>query len=463
MSESVQSIKTSVKGEELEKRENKYICEWGTKYNEKNLDKEKDSNEETNRTYFRRQRDRILYTGGFRRLQDKTQVIAATKTGDHRTRLTHSLEVEQIAISMADALGLNRHLVAAISLGHDVGHTPFGHAVEKFLNEKLKEKGGFSHAVQSVRYLKDRKVKLSKEVFEGILKHDTDVYAGGYNKKQFDCTEYNPLEPGNLEAQVVYWADKIAYLSHDFEDFYKTEIYENAIKNDKKLETKLKETLAELIPAKKDKILEDINNFKTRDLIRNVLSNLIDESLKTLNELKGSTTLDQKTIKEKTKERILEIEKNLEIDGLKIGKIEERMSDIEGNSQMAEDEKKAEIKNMKKKIKKIKKKAYQKGLIINFEDKYSKSYSALRDILNEHYVMSSEVQKSDKKAVRIVEALYNKFITNIEELPVNFQNRIKSDTSKKERIVADYIASMSDRYAEEVYDNLNSIGSYYKY
>ena len=76
-------------------------------------------------------------------MQGKTQVIAATKNGDHRTRLTHSLEVEQIAVSIADALGLNRDLVSAIALGHDVGHTPFGHAVERFLNDELKDNGGF--------------------------------------------------------------------------------------------------------------------------------------------------------------------------------------------------------------------------------------------------------------------------------------------------------------------------------
>lgn len=450
-------IKDSVKSIELENRQNNHICEWGTRH------RGNVPEQETNRTDYRRQRDRILYTGGFRRLQDKTQVIAATKSGDHRTRLTHSLEVEQIATSLADALGLNRDLVAAIALGHDVGHTPFGHAVERFLDEKLKDKGGFSHAVQSVRYLVEKEIKLTNEVFEGILKHDTDVYSGAYDEKQFNCSKYNPTEPGNLEAQVVYWADKLAYLTHDFEDFYKTEIYENAIKNDKKLQSKLKETLADLIPEKKTDILENIENFETRDLIRNVLSNLRDESLKTVNKIKESTTLNPDIIKKKTKERILENEQNLEIDGLKIDRVRERISEIKKDSEIDDHKKKDEIKKMKKVIKKIKKKAYQKGLIINFEDKYSDSYYALRYILDEHYIMSPEVQRSDAKAIKVVEVLYKEFITNPRILPLNIQNKIESDKSNKERIVADYIASMTDRYAEEVYNNLNSIGSYYKY
>ncbi|WP_035134003.1 dGTP triphosphohydrolase [Clostridium sulfidigenes] len=450
-------IEESVKSIELEERENTYICDWGTKHSLY------DSGEETNRTYFRRQRDRILYSGGFRRLQDKTQVIAATKNGDHRTRLTHSLEVEQIATSMADALGLNRHLVAAIALGHDVGHTPFGHAVERFLDEKLKDKGGFSHAVQSVRYLKEKEVELSEEVFEGILKHDTDVYVGAYNKEQCDCDKYKPLEPGSLESQVVYWADKLAYISHDFEDFYKTEIYENAINNDTQLKSKLKETLAELIPGKKDDILDDIKNFKTRDLIRNLLWNLKNESLKILNELKGATILDGNTIKEKTQERILKLERELEKDGLKIDEIKERILEVESSTGIDEAKKKDEINEMKKKIKKIKKKAYQKGLIINFEDKYSDSYFALREILDDHYIMSPEVQRSDAKAKKIVGMLYKEFTTNPGILPLNIRKKIKPDESNKDRIVADYIASMTDRYAEEVFKNLNSIGSYYDY
>ena len=121
-----------LKSSDLEQIFKENIAEYGYK-SDKEIEessKEGKGTEETYRTDIRRQRDKILYTGGFRRLQDKTQVISASISGDHRTRLTHTLEVEQIATSIANALRLNVDLVSAIALGHDVGHTPFGHAAE---------------------------------------------------------------------------------------------------------------------------------------------------------------------------------------------------------------------------------------------------------------------------------------------------------------------------------------------
>lgn len=158
-----------LKSNDLEDLFNEHIASYGYKKNE--IKKEAEVGcEETYRTSLRRQRDKILYTGGFRRLQDKTQVISATVSGDHRTRLTHTLEVEQIAISIANALRLNMDLVSAIALGHDVGHTPFGHAAERKLNKLLKENGEFHHPIQSVRYLWEKYgSKIEPEIYEGIL------------------------------------------------------------------------------------------------------------------------------------------------------------------------------------------------------------------------------------------------------------------------------------------------------
>lgn len=146
-----------LKSNDLECIFNSNIGDYGYKkinqYKTLNAEAASDRLEETYRTDLRRQRDKILYTGGFRRLQDKTQVISATREGDHRTRLTHTLEVEQIAISIANALKLNVDLVSAIALGHDVGHTPFGHAAERTLSNLLEDNGRFHHPIQSVRYL----------------------------------------------------------------------------------------------------------------------------------------------------------------------------------------------------------------------------------------------------------------------------------------------------------------------
>lgn len=412
-----------VKSTTLSERKNEHIRKFGVK-NEINT-----QSQETHRTEFRRQRDRILYTGGFRRLQDKTQVIAATKTGDHRTRLTHSLEVEQIATSLAEALGLNADLCSAIAVGHDVGHTPFGHAVERFLNTALKDEGGFAHSVQSVRYLKNKKINLSYEVFEGILKHDTDIFVGSYNKEHYDCDELNPYHPGSLEAQAVYWADKLAYLSHDFEDFYETEIFRHALEADSGLKSRLQRILSNLVYEKKTEIAEDISNFETRDLIRNLLSKLMENSIKVINSIED---LNVSNVREKTKIRIEENIKN---------------------------ELKVQPQEMTEK--KMKKLCYQRGLLINFDEEYSVYYEELRNILDEKYIRSPEVQRSDAKAIKIVTSLFNEFKDNVRLLPWDIQSQMTE--SNHTRVIADYIASMTDRYAEEIYSNLNSIGSKYDY
>ncbi|MDY6861874.1 MAG: deoxyguanosinetriphosphate triphosphohydrolase [Thermodesulfobacteriota bacterium] len=165
------------------------------------------------RPIFQHDRDRIIHSKAFRRLKHKTQVFLSP-TGDHyRTRLTHTLEVSQIARTIAKSMLLNQDLTEAISLGHDIGHTPFGHAGEEVLNEI--HPGGFRHAEQSLRVVdvleKDGKgLNLSFEVRDGILKHSK---GSGViiTKEPDDC----PITP---EGQVVRIADIIAYLSHDLDD-----------------------------------------------------------------------------------------------------------------------------------------------------------------------------------------------------------------------------------------------------
>ncbi len=170
-----------LKSNNLESIFNSNIGDYGykkiTQHKTSDVEEPSDRLEETYRTDLRRQRDKILYTGGFRRLQDKTQVISATREGDHRTRLTHTLEVEQIAISIANALKLNVDLVSAIALGHDVGHTPFGHAAERKLCKLLEHNGQFHHPIQSIRYLWEKYgSKLDSAIYEGILLHDSDMF-----------------------------------------------------------------------------------------------------------------------------------------------------------------------------------------------------------------------------------------------------------------------------------------------
>jgi len=188
--------------EQLELRELEYLSPYATKSRESKGRKREEAECDL-RPVFQRDRDRILHSKSFRRLKQKTQVFLLP-TGDHyRTRLTHTLEVSQNARTIAKALRLNEDLVEAISLGHDLGHTPFGHAGERALNEVCPH--GFRHNEQSVRVVeyieKDgRGLNLTQEVLDGILTHQT---AG---------------EPMTLEGQIVRMSDKIAYVNHDVDD-----------------------------------------------------------------------------------------------------------------------------------------------------------------------------------------------------------------------------------------------------
>lgn len=214
------------------------------------------------RLHFAREEERIMFTEAFRRLQYKTQVMVNSVSDDQRTRLLHSLEVQKIARRIAVALGANKELTEAIALGHDIGHAPFGHAgesaIDRFLQDNLA--GRFSHALQSVkvidylcshRYLKPYGLKglgISDYVLEDILKHDSDSYLNNLSKAgfklQYDCSDlYRPVGPewseerfknnkvyvGGLESQIVYWADKIAYKGHDWEEFVSVGLFEKML------------------------------------------------------------------------------------------------------------------------------------------------------------------------------------------------------------------------------------------
>jgi dGTPase len=170
------------------------------------------------RTAFQRDRDRIIHSKAFRRLKHKTQVFLAPE-GDHfRTRLTHTLEVTQIARTIGRALGLNEDLIEAIGLGHDLGHTPFGHAGEKVLDNWCRDHGmseGFQHHIQSLRVVEvleneGRGLNLTREVLDGIVKHTK-----GPSDYSLTVDSDDPL---HWEGRVVKISDRIAYVNHDLQD-----------------------------------------------------------------------------------------------------------------------------------------------------------------------------------------------------------------------------------------------------
>ncbi len=175
--------------------------------------------ESATRTAFERDRDRILHTTAFRRLEYKTQVFVFYEGDHYRTRLTHTLEVAQLGRSLARGLGVNQDLTEAICLAHDLGHSPFGHAGEYVLNRLMKEDGGFNHNTQSFRVVTEleerypgfKGLNLTYETREGMLKHETDY-------DQSEAAGYEPEKRASLEAQIANLADESAYNAHDLDD-----------------------------------------------------------------------------------------------------------------------------------------------------------------------------------------------------------------------------------------------------
>lgn len=197
------------------------------------------------RTVFQRDRDRILHSKAFRRLKHKTQVFLAPQGDHYRTRLTHTLEVAQIARTISKSLRLNEDLTEAIALGHDLGHTPFGHAGEDALNKVCDL--GFKHYEQSIRVVEileddGEGLNLTKEVRDGILNHKTSGH------------------PSTLEGQVVRLSDKIAYINHDIDDAIRGKIITE-----------------EKIPEEFKNILGDTKKARLNTLIHDIVLNSIDK------------------------------------------------------------------------------------------------------------------------------------------------------------------------------------------
>ncbi len=175
--------------------------------------------EDPYRTVFQRDRDRILHTTAFRRLEYKTQVFVNYEGDYYRTRLTHTLEVAQIGRSLARTLGANEDLVEGICLAHDLGHSPFGHAGEHVLNELMRDHGGFNHNHQTYRIVTVLETRysgwvglnLTHEMLEGIAKHETEYDLSS-------ISGYDPALRGSLEAQIANMADELAYNAHDLDD-----------------------------------------------------------------------------------------------------------------------------------------------------------------------------------------------------------------------------------------------------
>ena len=346
------------------------------------------------RSSFQRDRDRIIHCASFRRLKHKTQVFVNTEGDHYRTRITHSMEVAQIARSISRYLNLNEDLAETLSLAHDLGHTPFGHAGEYSLNECMEKYGGFDHNLQTLRivmflenkYLKFSGLNLSIETLEGLLKHngpmdDLELLESLIGIKKFkDMINFytNP----SLEAQISSISDDIAYNNHDIQDginanlFKLEELVEISFFKDiyKKYKNRINKQNYKIITYQ---IIRDSIDYMIKDLINNTKKNL------TLNKIKS-------------------------------------LRDVYKTN----------------------------SLLVSFSDNIKNSEVEIKSFLRLKMYNNKDVLKRNDKGKLIIKRLFNQ----IKQNPKKFISK-KYLSVNKYRAISDFISGMTDRYAINIYNN----------
>jgi dGTPase len=341
------------------------------------------------RMAFQRDRDRIIHSTAFRRLEYKTQVFVNHEGDYYRTRLTHTVEAAQVTRTLARTLGLNEDLAEAVALAHDLGHTPFGHAGERTLHRLMAPYGGFEHNGQSLRivdvleerYPAFRGLNLTFEVREGIVKHSTR-----YDRPQ--VREFDADKAPCLEAQIVDFADEIAYNAHDVDDGLKS-----GMLNVEDLRRVSLWNEAEQVVAKTASGASE--HVRWYQSIRLLIDNLVSDLLSTLQARLRSEGIDGIDDVRRVKPRLVEFsapmtERNLEL------------------------------------------KAF------------------LRDHLYTHHRVTRMTQKAD----RIMTALFELYLAEPKQLPPHVTRRVRDEGESVPRVIADYIAGMTDRFALEEYKKL---------
>ena len=348
------------------------------------------------RSAYQRDRDRIIHSTAFRRLKHKTQVFVNT-TGDHyRTRITHSLEVSQIARTLAKYFRLNEDLSETLSLAHDLGHTPFGHAGEESLNECMLDYGGFDHNIQTLRvvtllenkYYGYKGLNLSIETLDGLVKHNGPVVD---NKKidsilgkNFFKKKINYLKNTSLEAQIASISDDIAYNSHDLEDGLRANLF------------KIEE-------------LEDIA----------IISNIIKKNKKKLKNNNKELVLRQ-IIREIINEMVLDIISNTK-KSIKVNKINS-IKDVYNYSDK----------------------------IVCFSDKMKLFDYEIKHFLKEKMYFNPKILNKTNYGKKIINFLFYKIFKN----PNKYMDKKNLVSKNKPRNICDFIAGMTDRYAINLYKNI---------
>jgi dGTPase len=345
------------------------------------------------RSPFQRDRDRIIHSRAFRRLEYKTQVFVSHEGDHYRTRLTHSIEVAQIARTVSGALGLNSDLSEALALSHDMGHPPFGHSGQDVLDKMMQGYGGFEHNLQTLRIVEKLEQKyidfpglnLTFEMREGIVKHSA-VYKGAKNPPE-QVREYSLDEFPPLEAQIIDLCDEIAYNNHDLDDGLESHLLnaDDLVQN----VTIFRENYQMVKQAHPNAPGKLVNNATIIRLINLLVTDLVENIRATL----SRDHLD-------------------------------RLHDI---------------RNAPK-------------LIPSFSDEIAEKNRELKMYLHTHMYRHYRVHRMKSKAHRILEALFVTYQSDPELLPAQYQQKAKVEG--KERIICDYIAGMTDRYAIEEYERL---------
>ncbi|ORJ63623.1 deoxyguanosinetriphosphate triphosphohydrolase [Geothermobacter hydrogeniphilus] len=342
------------------------------------------------RPAFERDRDRIIHCAAFRRLEYKTQVFVNHEGDYYRTRLTHSLEVAQIARGIARRMNLNEDLTEALALAHDLGHTPFGHTGEHALNKLMRDHGGFEHNRQSLRVVEELEerypgfpgLNLSWETREGIIKHSSDYDRPGSSA----ANDYEPGLRPSLEAQIIDLADEIAYNNHDIDDGLKS----GYICLQQLAEIPLWQTTYERVADK----FPDIDPERH---VHQTISHLI---------------------------------------GVLIGDVVEHSCAMLSSGGIDSPEAVRQ----------------QTGRLIAFSAEMDEKNRQLKRFLYEKLYCHYKVERMRLKAERFLTQLFETYRQNPTLLPDSYQQRFSS--TGIERVICDYLAGMTDRYAQDEYKRL---------
>jgi dGTPase len=378
--------------EAIEERERDLLCPWAAKSGD-SLGRLHSEREHSHRTAFQRDRDRLIHSTAFRRLEYKTQVFVNHEGDYYRTRLTHTLEVVQIARSLARFLRLNEDLVEAMALAHDLGHTPFGHSVEGFLNELMAEDGGFEHNAQGLRcvdllespYPDFLGLNLTYEV-RRIFTKKTSM--ANLRRQGFAAPESERFEQEitrlPLEAQVVDLADSVAYNSHDVDDGLKSGLLSL-------------EALQE-VPLWNE-VWGQVRGRNESTRRHEAIRQLINREVQDIAE----ETLRRMSAPEKTE---------------------------------VSDRKEAPPLSMLPKL-------------VDFSPEMKKQDTELKRVLRNRLYQHPQVARKMEKARRMIGSLFETYSSHPDQMAREFAERARVEPVK--RVVCDYIAGMTDRFAEEEY------------